>query len=107
MDDLPACGIVRSAGPTPFPLPGAVPIAYVAGVAALTRGDLAQALAEWQRCGELHRRQGGDPVGGLLVALAVEALALALVGEVDRAAAVAEECRAGCERHGEQWVRSY
>ncbi|SDM32970.1 ATP-binding protein [Allokutzneria albata] len=80
-------------------------IAHNAGVAALLRGDLTQAVTWGEQAESLHRN-GGDSGIGLLLALAVQSISSALANEVDRAIAVAEQGRAECDRHGERWMRS-
>ncbi|SDM33344.1 ATP-binding protein [Allokutzneria albata] len=80
--------------------------AYVAGAAAMLRGDPRQAMALAEQGVELHRN-GGDSGFGLLTALILQPMVLALTGESDRAVAVVEEARRLCDQHGEQWMRSY
>jgi non-specific serine/threonine protein kinase len=81
-------------------------IAFVAGGVTLFRGDLAAAVILGRRSAELHS-SGGDPGLGLAEGLTIQSLALALTNDFDQAASCAEQVRELCERHGEQWMRSY
>jgi non-specific serine/threonine protein kinase len=81
-------------------------LAYIAGAAAVLRGDLARAVTLCEESADLHRR-GGDSGLGLVFALSTQSMALALSGDIDRAIAVTEEHRRLCERHGERWMRSF
>jgi non-specific serine/threonine protein kinase len=80
--------------------------AYIAGSAAMLRGDQAQALALAEESADLHR-QGGDPGMGLMLAYGGQSMALALAGQFRRAIVVTEELRAVCDEYGERWMRSY
>ncbi|SDM31907.1 ATP-binding protein [Allokutzneria albata] len=81
-------------------------IAYIAGAAAMFRGHHTEAVALTEESAELHRRSGA-PGTGLAAAYSVQAMALAMAGEFDRAVVAAEQCRAASERCGEYWMRSY
>ncbi|MBL7257705.1 ATP-binding protein [Paractinoplanes lichenicola] len=81
-------------------------ITYVMGVAAALRGEPAKALESTQESVRLHTN-GGDPGTGLFVAMSAQAIALAFLGEFDRAAAVTDEQFELCDQNGEQWSRSY
>ncbi|MFJ7339207.1 LuxR C-terminal-related transcriptional regulator [Streptomyces sp. NPDC101110] len=79
---------------------------YVIGVIRLFGDDLPGALRHFETT------VARGPVPGQHLSLAgldqVElACALAYLGEAERAVEVCEEALALCERHGEQWVRSY
>jgi DNA-binding CsgD family transcriptional regulator len=79
---------------------------YVIGVITLFLDDLPTALAHFETAAERGRVPGQhlSLVGLERVELAC---ALGFLGEADRAAAVCEETRRLCERHGEEWVHSY
>ncbi|EME56954.1 LuxR family transcriptional regulator [Amycolatopsis decaplanina DSM 44594] len=79
---------------------------YVAGLAAMLRGDPIRGAELAERAANLHRC-GGDPGSGLFAALSVQSISLAVAGRYDRAVAVTEEGRAACDRYGERWMRSY
>ncbi|SDN57396.1 non-specific serine/threonine protein kinase [Allokutzneria albata] len=80
--------------------------AYLAGIVEMLSGNQPRAVVLGQRSSDLHRH-GGDLGMGLICALTLQAMSLALAAEFDRAVAVAEQCRALCDQHGEQWMRSY
>ncbi|MBU2665126.1 LuxR C-terminal-related transcriptional regulator [Actinoplanes bogorensis] len=81
-------------------------ITYITGVSAALRGEPATALSSLEESVRLHSN-GGDPGIGLYVAWSAQAIALAFLGETDRAAAVTERHFASCEARGELWARSY
>ncbi|MDK1343343.1 LuxR C-terminal-related transcriptional regulator [Streptomyces sp. 378] len=79
---------------------------YVIGVIRLFGGDLPGALRHFETT------VGRGPVPGQHLSLVgldqVElACALGFLGEAERAVEVCEQALRLCERHGEQWVRSY
>jgi predicted ATPase len=86
---------------------------HVLGIAALVNDDLPTARA---LLSEAHARQSrivaDQELAGELALTAAQAqvqlsFALSFHGEPGDAAAVAEECRQQCARHGEQWTMSY
>ncbi|WP_215732676.1 ATP-binding protein [Lentzea atacamensis] len=81
-------------------------IAYVAGAAAMARGDLSAAVELGERSATLHQ-QGGDTGTGLFNAWCLLAMAFALAGDAARAIAVCDEGRAACDARGERWARSH
>ncbi|MEU4424888.1 LuxR C-terminal-related transcriptional regulator [Actinoplanes sp. NPDC024001] len=81
-------------------------ITYISSAIAAFSGDPHRALALAEESAALHRN-GGDPGTGLLVAYAAQSIALAFLGEHDRAVTVTDHYRALCHQHHEHWARSY
>jgi predicted ATPase/DNA-binding CsgD family transcriptional regulator len=81
-------------------------ITFVAGAVALLRGDPAAAVTLAVRSAELHSH-GGDPALGLVNALTIQSMALVMANEFDQAVTCTARLRELCERHGEQWMRSF
>jgi non-specific serine/threonine protein kinase len=55
----------------------------------------------------VRHRAAGAPQSLTTLALCHLAMAVALLGDVERAIALCEECTADCEAHGECWTRSW
>ncbi|MEU4514368.1 LuxR C-terminal-related transcriptional regulator [Nonomuraea wenchangensis] len=85
--------------------PPAAPVAYVAGLAALMRHDLTEAVALLGEAADGHRAAGEE--SGVVNALMYLATAHGLLGEDERAMERFKECLARCEARHEQWFRSY
>jgi predicted ATPase len=81
-------------------------IAFVAAGITLFRGDPATAETLGRQSAELHSH-GGDPALGLVQALTIQTMALALGNEFDQAITHAEQLRALCDRCGEKRKSSF
>ncbi|GAA0536992.1 ATP-binding protein [Saccharopolyspora thermophila] len=78
----------------------------VAGLGAMSRGDLASARS---LCAEAWRRHRalGHVASPAVMALMQQGFVAALQGDVDQAVAYAEECVSITGEHGEEWTRSW
>ncbi|MFI6992465.1 ATP-binding protein [Nonomuraea wenchangensis] len=85
--------------------PPAAPVAYVAGLAALMRHDLKEAVTLLGEAADGHRAAGEE--SGVVNALMYLATAHGLLGDDDQALARFKECLARCEARHEHWFRSY
>jgi ATP/maltotriose-dependent transcriptional regulator MalT len=81
-------------------------IVFVTAGIALFGGDPARAVTLGRRSAELHSH-GGDTALGMVQALTVQSMALALGNEFDQAVTVTGQLRALCDEYGERWMRSY
>ncbi|MGA4987446.1 ATP-binding protein [Nonomuraea bangladeshensis] len=85
--------------------PPAAPVAYVAGLAALMRHDLREAVTLLGEAADGHRAAGEE--SGVVNALMYLATAHGLLGDDEQAIDRFKECLARCEARHEHWFRSY
>jgi len=79
-------------------------VALFRGMVAMSRGDLAGAVASYDDALAAHR-EAGDPIG-VAMALYRRGLVAICRGEA-QASAWGEACRTHCDEHGDRWWKAY